>query len=154
MSKRERELEGSFYTPLFWGRKAHELLSDIPNLEDYVVWDASCGTGNLLIEFPKCKHMYLSTLHEEDVRLTKERFERERPDLETTVFQLDFLGSTDSPLIQNFSRQLPESLQKVLQNNEKLIILMNPPYSTRGVSTPVAKRLSSLRLKGYAADLY
>ena len=154
MSKQERELEGSFYTPLFWGRKAHELLNDIPNLEDYVVWDASCGTGNLLIEFPKCKHVYLSTLHEEDVRLTKERFDKERPDLETTVFQLDFLGFTDSPLIQNFSRQLPESLQKVLQNNEKLIILMNPPYSTRGVSTPVAKRLSSLKLKGYAADLY
>ncbi len=154
MSKNERELEGSFYTPLVWGRKAHALLSDISDLEDYVVWDASCGTGNLLIEFPKCKHVYLSTLHEEDVRLTKGRFEKERPDLETTVFQLDFLGSTDSPLIQNFSRQLPESLQRVLQNNEKLIILMNPPYSTRGVSTPVAKRLSSLKLKGYAADLY
>lgn len=154
MSKQERELEGSFYTPLFWGRKALELLNDIPNLEDYVVWDASCGTGNLLIEFPKCKHVYLSTLHEEDVRLTKGRFEKERPDLETTVFQLDFLGSTDSPLIQNFSRQLPESLQRVLHNNEKLIIMMNPPYSTRGVSTPVAKRLSSLKLKGYAADLY
>ena len=107
---------------MFWGRKAHELLNDIPNLEDYVVWDASCGTGNLLIEFPKCKHVYLSTLHEEDVRLTKERFDKERPDLETTVFQLDFLGSTDSPLIQSFSRQLPESLQRVLQNNEKLII--------------------------------
>lgn len=154
MSKQERELEGSFYTPLVWGRKAHELLSDIPNLEDYVVWDASCGTGNLLIKFPKCKHMYLSTLHEEDVHLTKERFEKERPDLETTVFRFDFLGSTDSLLIQNFSRQLPEGLQRVLQNNEKLIILMNPPYSTRGVSTPVAKRLSSLKLKGYAADLY
>lgn len=154
MSKQERELEGSFYTPLVWGRKVHELLSDIPNLEDYVVWDASCGTGNLLIEFPKCKHVYLSTLHKEDVRLTKERFEKERPDLETTVFQLDFLDSTDSPLIQNFSRQLPESLQRVLQNNEKFIILMNPPYSTRGVSTTVAKRLSSLKLKGYAADLY
>ena len=154
MSKRERELEGSFYTPLFWGRKAHDLLNDIPDLEEYVVWDASCGTGNLLIEFPKCKHVYLSTLHEEDVKLTKERFDKERPDLETTVFQFDFLGSTDSFLIQNFSRQLPESLQKVLQNNEKLIILMNPPYSTRGVSTPVAKRLSSLKLKGYAADLY
>ena len=154
MSKKERELEGSFYTPLFWGRKAHDLLNDIPDLEDYVVWDASCGTGNLLIEFPKCKHVYLSTLHEEDVKLTKERFDKERPDLETTVFQFDFLGSTDSFLIQNFSRQLPESLQKVLQNNEKLIILMNPPYSTRGVSTPVAKRLSSLKLKGYAADLY
>ena len=154
MSKKERELEGSFYTPLFWGRKAHDLLNDIPDLEEYVVWDASCGTGNLLIEFPKCKHVYLSTLHEEDVKLTKERFDKERPDLETTVFQFDFLGSTDSFLIQNFSRQLPESLQKVLQNNEKLIILMNPPYSTRGVSTPVAKRLSSLKLKGYAADLY
>lgn len=154
MSKKERELEGSFYTPLFWGRKAHALLSDIPDLENYVVWDASCGTGNLLIEFPKCKHVYLSTLHEEDVHLTKERFEKERPDLETTVFQLDFLGSSDSFLIQNFSRQLPESLQKVLNNNEKLIILMNPPYSTRGVSTPVAKRLGSLGLKGYAADLY
>lgn len=154
MSKKERELEGSFYTPLVWGRKAHELLSDIPDLEDYVVWDASCGTGNLLIEFPKCKHVYLSTLHEEDVKLTKERFEKERPDLETTVFQFNFLGSTDSPLIQNFSRQLPASLQRVLQNNEKLIILMNPPYSTRGVSTQVAKRLSSLKLNGYVADLY
>lgn len=154
MSKKERELEGSFYTPLFWGRKAHELLKDIPDLENYVVWDASCGTGNLLIEFPKCKHMYLSTLHEEDVKLTKERFDKERPDLETTVFQLDFLGSSDSLLIKNFSRQLPESLQQVLRNNEKLIILMNPPYSTRGVSTPVAKRLGSLGLKGYAADIY
>ena len=45
MSKRERELEGSFYTPLFWGRKTHELLKDIPDLENYIVWDASCGTG-------------------------------------------------------------------------------------------------------------
>ena len=31
---------------------------------------------------------------------------------------------------------------------------MNPPYSTKGVSTNVAKRLSSLKLKGYSADLY
>ena len=154
MSKRERELEGSFYTPLFWGRKTHELLKDIPDLENYIVWDASCGTGNLLIEFPKCKHLYLSTLHEEDVQLTKSRFETERPDLDVTVFQLDFLGSSDSVLTKNFSRQLPSSLQHALQNNEKLIILMNPPYSTKGVSTNVAKRLSSLKLKGYSADLY
>lgn len=154
MSKKARELEGSFYTPLFWGRKAHELLSDIPDLEEYVVWDASCGTGNLLIEFPKCKHLYLSTLHEEDVELTKLRFETERPDLETTVFQLDFLGSSDSVLTKNFSAKLPKSLQQVLANNEKLIILMNPPYSTKGVSTKVAERLSSLKLKGYGADLY
>lgn len=154
MSKEARELEGSFYTPLFWGRKAHELLSDISDLEEYVVWDASCGTGNLLIEFPKCKHLYLSTLHEEDVELTKLRFETERPDLETTVFQLDFLGSSDSVLTKNFSAKLPKSLQQVLANNEKLIILMNPPYSTKGVSTKVAERLSSLKLKGYGADLY
>lgn len=154
MSKKARELEGSFYTPLFWGRKAHELLSDIPDLEEYLVWDASCGTGNLLIEFPKCKHLYLSTLHEEDVELTKFRFETERPDLETTVFQLDFLGSSDSVLTKNFSAKLPKSLQQVLANNEKLIILMNPPYSTKGVSTKVAERLSSLKLKGYGADLY
>ena len=154
MSKRERELEGSFYTPLFWGRKTHELLEDIPDLENYIVWDASCGTGNLLIEFPKCKHLYLSTLHNEDVHLTKSRFDTERPDLDVTVFQLDFLGSSDSILTKNFSRQLPSSLQHALQNNEKLVILMNPPYSTKGVSTNVASRLSSLKLKGYIADLY
>ena len=85
MTKQERELEGSFYTPLVWAKKAHDLLSDISDLEDYVVWDASCGTGNLLIEFPKCKHLYLSTLHEEDVQLTKARFEKERPDLAVSV---------------------------------------------------------------------
>ena len=94
-------------------------MKDIPDLESYTVWDASCGTGNLLIEFPKCKHLYLSTLHEEDVQLTKSRFETERPDLDVTVFQLDFLGSSDSVLTKNFSRQLPSSLQHALQKQRK-----------------------------------
>lgn len=154
MSKKERELEGSFYTPSLWAKKAHELLSDIPDLENYVIWDASCGTGNLLIDFPKCKHLYLSTLHEEDVILTRERFAKERPDLEVSVFQLNYLGSVNSPLVQTFSEGLPVSLQEVLANNEKLIILMNPPYSTKGLATGVAEVLSKLKLKSYIADLY
>lgn len=154
MTKKERELEGSFYTPLVWVKKAHELVSDIPDLEEYVVWDASCGTGNLLLEFPKCKHLYLSTLHEEDVQLTKARFEKERPDLAVSVFQLDFLGSVDSAFSQSFKSQLPKGLQEVLEQNQKLIILMNPPYSTKGLKTEVARQLSLLKEPGYIADLY
>lgn len=154
MTKQERELEGSFYTPLVWAKKAHNLLSDISDLEDYVVWDASCGTGNLLIEFPKCKHLYLSTLHGEDVQLTKARFEKERPDLAVSVFQMDFLGSFDSAFSSSFKSQLPKGLQEVLEKNQKLIILMNPPYSTKGLKTEVACHLSLLKEKGYIADLY
>lgn len=154
MTKKERELEGSFYTPLVWANKAHELVLDVPDLEDYVVWDASCGTGNLLIEFPKCKHLYLSTLHEEDVHLTKTRFEKERPDLAVSVFQLDFLGSMDSVFSSPFKNQLPQGLQEVLEKNQKLIILMNPPYSTKGLKTEVARHLRFVKDKGYISDLY
>lgn len=154
MTKNERELEGSFYTPSIWAKKAHELVSDIPDLEDYVVWDASCGTGNLVIDFPKCKHLYLSTLHEEDVQLTKHRFKEDRPDLAVSVFQMDFLGSIDSVFSSSFKSQLPQGLQEVLEQNQKLIILMNPPYSTKGLSTEVACHLSFVKDKGYISDLY
>ena len=154
MRKNERELEGSFYTPSVWAKKAHELVSDIPDLEDYVVWDASCGTGNLVIDFPKCKHLYLSTLHEEDVQLTKHRFKEDRPDLAVSVFQMDFLGSIDSVFSSSFKSQLPQGLQEVLEQNQKLIILMNPPYSTKGLRTEVACHLSFVKDKGYISDLY
>lgn len=154
MTKKERELEGSFYTPLVWAKKAHELVSDIPDLEDYVVWDASCGTGNLVIDFPKCKHLYLSTLHEGDVQLTKHRFKKDRPDLGVSVFQMDFLGSIDSVFSYSFKSQLPQGLQEVLEKNQKLIILMNPPYSTKGLRTEVACHLSFVKDKGYISDLY
>jgi hypothetical protein len=150
MSKDVKEEDGSFYTPLEWARETHKMiLRHIPNLEDYIVWDASCGSGNLVVELPKCKQLYVSTLHQEDVEIVKERVPHAH------AFQLDFLSGIDySPFVTEFTDQLPEGLQNALRNNEPILFLMNPPYSvTNAQKTQVSKYLRAIGKSEIGDDL-
>ena len=92
--------------------------------------------------------MFLSTLNNEDVKIAQNRYP------EATVFQLDFLNSYDTWFSYDFTESLPEDLQKVLRNNEKLLIIINPPYSTKGTNTVVGKYLQSIRETDLSTDLF
>lgn len=150
MSKGVKKEDGSFYTPLEWSRKTHEMiLRHIPDLENYVVWDGSCGSGNLVAELPKCKQLYVSTLHKEDVEIVQERLPHAH------AFQLDFLSGIDySPFVTEFTDKLPDGLQEAIRNNEKILFLMNPPYSvTNAQKTQVSKHLRSIGKSEIGNDL-
>lgn len=150
MAKGAKEEDGSFYTPLEWAKETHDMVArHIPNLEDYVVWDASCGSGNLVAELPKCKKLYVSTLHEEDVDIVQERLPHAH------AFQLDFLSGIDyNPFLTEFTDSLPEELQESLRNNDPILFLMNPPYSvTNAQKTQVSKHLRSIGETDIGNDL-
>lgn len=157
MSRELKQNEGSFFTPLRWARQAHKLVVDtvgLENLKDYNVWDSSCGSGNLLIEFPECKHLFFSTLNPEDIPIVKERVSKVRPADSFTAFDLDFLSEIDGIFSKGFTSLLPDNLQKALLNNEKFAIILNPPYSTRGTDTYVGRELVRLGLTDFKTDLY
>lgn len=150
MGKGDKEEDGSFYTPLEWAKETHDqLLRYVPNLEDYIVWDASCGSGNLVAELPKCKKLYVSTLHEEDVEIVQTRLPHAH------AFQLDFLTGIDyNPFMTEFTDMLPQELQDSLRNREPIIFLMNPPYSvTNAQKTQLSKHLRSIGESNIGNDL-
>lgn len=151
MDEGYKVLEGSFFTPLGWAEKAQSLALKKIGLEDfknYAVWDCSCGSGNLVHGLPEHKKLYLSTLNSEDVKIAQARYP------EAEVFQLDFLNSYDDWMGYNFTENLPSSLQNILYNNEKLLIIINPPYSTSGINTVVGKYLQGLKETDLSTDLF
>lgn len=157
MSFDVKKKEGSFFTPARWAREAHRLVVDsvgLEGLKDYVVWDTSCGSGNLLIDFPSCKHIYLSTLNREDIPIVNERFSEREDKQPFTAFQLDFLGSIDTVFDDAFTRQLPDGLQDVLRNKGKLAVIINPPYAVSGTDTVVGDYLSSIGRSDIRFDLF
>lgn len=118
--------EGEFYTPEIWCQEGRKYLKDLLGDQwgKVYIWDASCGTGNLLRTsgYPQDK-IFLSTLLEEDVSMVKESYP------EATVFQCDFLNGIDyDEENEFFSSRLPKKLQEILHNNEPIVFLMNPPY--------------------------
>lgn len=154
-----KKKEGSFFTPLRWARKAHELVmagvsSVGQDLSDYVVWDCASGVGNLLLEFPRCKHLYFSTLNSEDIPVVEERVSKRLDKQPFTAFQLDFLGSVDSGFVPSLTNQLPKGLQEVLKNKGKLAIIINPPYSVKGVKTGLFNHLKQIGQPEFGVDLY
>ena len=124
-----RERKGSFFTPPQWVIKSQRYLADIlgENWQDeYYIWDCAAGTGNLLAGLVDKYKIYASTLDKQDVDAMKDRIKNGANLLESHVFQFDFLNdSFDDP-------KVPESLRKILQDEEKrkkLVIYINPPYA-------------------------
>lgn len=157
MTFETKQNEGSFFTPLRWAREAHKLIIDrvgLENLKDYHVWDSSCGSGNLLVEFPECKHLWLSTLNGEDIPIVNERLSKTRHKDNFTAFQLDFLSASDTTFLEGFTMLLPEGLQTALRNNEKIAIVINPPYSVRGTDTFLGDLLQKEGLTDMKTDLF
>jgi hypothetical protein len=136
-----RERKGSFFTPQIWVEKSQEYLTDVlgENWQDeYYIWDCAAGTGNLLAGLTNKYNIYASSLDRQDVDVMRERIQTMNQNsvsgnganlLENHVFQFDFLNdSFDDP-------KVPESLRKILQDDEKrkkLVIYINPPYAEAG----------------------
>lgn len=150
MDDATKDNDGSFYTPPIWAEHCHATLKKhVPNLEDFNVWDASSGTGNLIAPFTDCKQLFASTLFEEDVRTVQERLPH------AYAFQCDFLSKIDyNEFFKDFTYSLPEKLQEVFRNDEPIIFHMNPPYATTGATgTDIGKHLKSIGEPDIATDL-
>lgn len=153
IKEEESRVNGEFYTPEVWCVQGREYLQDM--LGDLwgkaYIWDASCGTGNLLksIDYPMDK-IFMSSLLEEDIEMVKSIL----PDVE--AFQCDFVKDIDwDEFNRHFSGRLPERLQQVLKNNEPLVFYMNPPYKVmKADSTDVGSYMSSMGLTKCALDIF
>lgn len=128
-----RERKGAYFTPKIWVEKSQEYLAKALGQdyqEDYIIWDCTGGTGNLLRGLLNKANLYLSTLDHNDVAIVKDLASKNHLKLlENQVFQFDFLND------DFFSDKLPKSLQEILKDEEKrkkLIIYINPPYAEAG----------------------
>ena len=125
-----RKAAGEFFTPECWcveGRTYFD--KHIPNWRDFTIWDMSCGSGNLLRStgLSDNSKLYLSSLQQDDIELIKATPEYAG----ANAFQLDFLMKLDYDCNNTeFLNQLPEGLQRVIRNDEPLIVYANPPYKT------------------------
>lgn len=115
-----RRKQGEFFTPTIWVDKAHEYITSVygENWKDeYVVWDPAWGTGNLTRDY-KFKELYVSTLNSSDIETAKQMGYNP----EATKFQFDFLNDD--------YEFLPKGLRDAIEGGRKIIVLMNPPYSS------------------------
>lgn len=147
--------EGEFFTPLNWAEEGREYIRNMVGdlWGKAYIWEASCGTGNLLREsgYPTDK-LFLSSLLPEDIEIIKNTPEFQG----ATAFQLDFLEGIDlDENNMNFSDKLPPKLLQALKNNEPIIFYMNPPYKAIGSkTTDVGAYMSSLGMASSAVDLF
>lgn len=131
----EQKFKGAFYTPLHVVDKAYDLLEKTLGAnwqKDYYVWDMCCGVGNLESKHSNHRHLFMSTLDQEDVdimRAAKICVAAER-------FQYDYLNddiTDDGEIDYNITNKIPESLRKVIndanEGKKKLLVLINPPYA-------------------------
>ncbi|GAA7735411.1 hypothetical protein HpMMM97_13860 [Helicobacter pylori] len=126
-----RERKGAYFTPKIWVEKSQEYLAKALGQDyqdDYIIWDCAGGTGNLLRGLLNKANLYLSTLDHNDVAIVKDLASKNHLKLlENQVFQFDFLND------DFFSDKLPKSLQEILkEKRKKLIIYINPPYAEAG----------------------
>lgn len=113
-----RRNKGEFYTPTMFVDHAHDMVSRELGMdwkEEYVVWDASCGSKNLTRDY-KFKELYCSTLEQAELEIGK------RYNPEATSFQFDFLNDSLD--------KLPQGLLTALKENKPIVFLNNPPYAT------------------------
>ena len=134
----ERTFKGAYYTPLPVVDKAYDLLEKTLGANwqrDYYVWDMCCGVGNLEAKHGNHRHLFMSTLDEEDVNIMKAA----KICVGAERFQYDYLNDdiTDSGEIDyKLTDKIPQSLRDVIRDanegKKKLLVLINPPYAEVG----------------------
>lgn len=115
-----RRNKGEFYTPTMFVDHAHNMMSRELGMDwkdEYVVWDASCGSKNLTRDY-KFKELYCSTLEQAELEIGK------RYNPEAISFQFDFLNDSLD--------KLPLGLLTALKESKPIVFLNNPPYATAG----------------------
>lgn len=149
-----RKKAGEFFTPEVWCKEGRNYIEKhIPNWKEMNVWDASCGSGNLMrtAGHPVDK-LFLSSLQEDDIELIKATPEY----VGATAFQLDFLKDLDYDINNtDFLDKLPVRLQEIIRNDEPLIFYMNPPYKSGSAkTTDVGIHMCEIGLNRPAYDIY
>ena len=134
----ERTFKGAYYTPLPVVDKAYDLLEKTLGANwqrDYYVWDMCCGVGNLEAKHGNHRHLFMSTLDEEDVNIMKAA----KICVGAERFQYDYLNDdiTDNGEIDySLTDKIPQSLRDVIRDanegKKKLLVLINPPYAEVG----------------------
>lgn len=134
----ERTFKGAYYTPLNVVDKAYDLLEKTLGSnwqKDYYVWDMCCGVGNLEAKHSNHRHLFMSTLDQEDVNIMKAA----KICVSAERFQYDYLNDdiTDNGTIDySLTNKIPQTLQNVIRDanegKKKLLVLINPPYAEVG----------------------
>lgn len=124
-----RRFSGDYWTPTIWADEAHQLLDSTLGegwREQFVVWDAACGTKNLTRDYVTFTDLYLSTLHQHELDTSG----RYNPEAKAT-FQYDFLkDDVEIGPLALFGQgwKMPPSLYRALIEDRPLVFFMNPPY--------------------------
>ena len=141
----ERTFKGAYYTPLDVVDKAYDLLEKTLGAnwqKNYYVWDMCCGVGNLEAKHSNPRHVFMSTLDNEDVNIMRAA----KICVSAERFQYDYLNDdvTDNGEIDyNLTNKIPQSLRNVIRDanegKKKLLVLINPPYAEATSSDNVSK---------------
>ena len=134
----ERTFKGAYYTPLNVVDKAYDLLEKTLGAnwqKDYYVWDMCCGVGNLEAKHSNHRHLFMSTLDQEDVNIMKAA----KICVSAERFQYDYLNddiTDDGEIDYSLTNKIPQTLQNVIRDanegKKKLLVLINPPYAEVG----------------------
>ena len=149
----ERTFKGAYYTPLNVVDKAYDLLEKTLGAnwqKDYYVWDMCCGVGNLEAKHSNHRHLFMSTLDQEDVNIMKAA----KICVSAERFQYDYLNddiTDDGEIDYSLTNKIPQTLQNVIRDanegKKKILVLINPPYgeatssdnASKGVGTDASK---------------
>lgn len=115
----KRRYEGMFYTPEPFSSLSLEYLEKVlgPDWQDeYYIYDPCCGTGNLEMKLKRYDRLFMSTLEQNEV----DYLQQEKIFPGAKIFQFDFLNDPVD--------KMPKKLRQILKN-EKVVILMNPPFA-------------------------
>ena len=92
------------------------------------VFSKNCGSGNLIRTANITpEHLFASSLQPDDITFLKNSGELGE---KAHIFQLDFLKACDDGLNNEFLHCLPDRLQEIINKDEPLVFLCNPPYKT------------------------
>lgn len=149
-----RKADGEYFTPESLAYYGREIVKKYIDMKDYYIWDVSCGSGNLLRsekDFDPEK-VFMSTLNKSDVELIRDTgFYSDK----VTIFDCDFLSDIDFDTVNTpFMDKLPERLQQVIRNNEKILFYFNPPFKSPAPETSVSKWMKEVGLGRATSDLY
>ncbi len=128
----ERSFKGAYYTPLHVVDKAYDKLTEVLGdnwQQEYIVWDMCCGVGNLEVKHSNPRNVFMSTLDAPDIDVIRAT----KTCVAATKFQYDYLNddiADDGKIDYSITNKIPESLQKILkEQKKKILVLINPPYA-------------------------
>lgn len=131
-----RRRQGAFFTPALWVNEAHRYMDKVLGStwrEDCLVWDNSCGTGNLTRDYV-FKDLILTTAEKPDVDVILEQGYNPG----ALVQQYDFLNpGVGSPFVADSEKntlkdEIILKLRDATSKGKRLVFFMNPPYGTAG----------------------